>query len=79
MGIMSYIPWAGMPLDFQQKMLQKKIIYIQKWTEKNISEMKRQLKLMGLSIDWDLEVSTCDENITNINKKFLLIFIKKDL
>ena len=34
---------------------------------------------MGLSIDWDLEVSTCDENITNINKKFLLIFIKKDL
>ncbi len=32
------------------------------WTEKNISEMKRQLKMLGLSIDWDLEVSTCDEN-----------------
>ena len=32
------------------------------WTEKNISEMKRQLKMLGLSIDWELEISTCDEN-----------------
>jgi leucyl-tRNA synthetase len=32
------------------------------WTKKNISEMKRQLKMLGLSIDWDLEISTCDEN-----------------
>ena len=31
------------------------------WTKKNISEMKRQLKMLGLSIDWDLEISTCDE------------------
>ena len=32
------------------------------WTEKNISEMRRQLKMLGLSIDWELEISTCDEN-----------------
>ncbi len=32
------------------------------WTEQNISEMKRQLKMLGLSIDWDLEISTCNEN-----------------
>ena len=32
------------------------------WTKKNISEMKRQLKMLGLSIDWDLEISTCDED-----------------
>jgi len=31
------------------------------WTNKNIAEMKRQLQMLGLSIDWDLEVSTCDE------------------
>jgi leucyl-tRNA synthetase len=30
------------------------------WTEKNISQMKKQLKMLGLSIDWDLEISTCD-------------------
>jgi len=31
------------------------------WTKKNIAEMKRQLQMLGLSIDWDLEISTCDE------------------
>ena len=31
------------------------------WTKKNISTMKHQLQLLGLSIDWDLEISTCDE------------------
>ena len=46
--------------------------------KKNISQMKRQLKMLGLSIDWDLEISTCDEIIININKNYLLIFIIKD-
>jgi len=32
------------------------------WTKKNISEMKRQLKMLGLSIDWDREISTCDDS-----------------
>ena len=31
------------------------------WTEKNISVMKNQLKKLGLSIDWDREISTCSE------------------
>ena len=32
------------------------------WTKENISTMKKQLKMLGLSIDWDLEISTCDED-----------------
>ena len=31
------------------------------WTYKNIDEMKRQLKLIGLSIDWSKEIATCDK------------------
>ena len=31
------------------------------WTNKNISTMKEQLKKLGLSIDWDREISTCSE------------------
>ncbi len=31
------------------------------WTHKNIDTMKNQLKMLGLSIDWDLEISTCDK------------------
>ena len=30
-----------------------------KWTESNISNMKSQLKKLGLSIDWKREISTC--------------------
>jgi len=32
------------------------------WTKKNISHMKSQLKLLGLSVDWDREFASCDEN-----------------
>ena len=32
------------------------------WTEKNINQMREQLKLLGLSIDWSREVSTCNED-----------------
>jgi leucyl-tRNA synthetase len=32
------------------------------WTNKNINVMRDQLKLLGLSIDWDHEISTCNEN-----------------
>ena len=33
-----------------------------KFTEKNISTFKNQLKMLGLSFDWDKEISTCDPN-----------------
>ena len=32
------------------------------WTNKNIATMKSQLKKLGLSIDWEREISTCSEN-----------------
>ena len=32
------------------------------FTKQNISTFKRQLKMLGLSFDWDKEVSTCDPN-----------------
>ena len=40
------------------------------WTEENISVMKSQLEKLGLSIDWDREISLVLLNIININKNF---------
>ena len=54
-------------------------LHPKKWTEKNISEMKRQLKLMGLSIDWDLEISTCDENYYKQQQEIFIDFYNKGL
>lgn len=37
-------------------------IHPSKWTWDNISEMRNQLKQLGLSYDWDREVATCHED-----------------
>ena len=47
------------------------------WTTKNISEMKRQLKMLGLAIDWDLEISTCDENYYKHQQELFIDFYNK--
>ena len=47
------------------------------WTKKNISEMKRQLKMLGLSIDWDLEISTCDESYYKHQQELFIDLYKK--
>ena len=52
-------------------------LHPKEWTKKNISEMKRQLKLMGLSIDWDLEISTCDEEYYKHQQEIFIDFYNK--
>ena len=47
------------------------------WTERNISEMRRQLKMLGLSIDWDLELSTCDEKYYKHQQELFIDFFNK--
>ena len=42
------------------------------WTEKNITVMKNQLKKLGLSIDWDREISTCSEEYYKHQQLFFL-------
>ena len=49
------------------------------WTEDNIFNMKAQLKKLGLSIDWDREISTCSEDYYKHQQKFFLELYKKKL
>ena len=49
------------------------------WTETNISTMKNQLKKMGLSIDWDREISTCSEKYYKHQQLFFLELYEKGL
>ena len=49
------------------------------WTEKNISVMKNQLKKLGLSIDWDREISTCSEDYYKHQQLFFLEMYNKGL
>ncbi len=49
------------------------------WTENNINTMKRQLKQLGLSIDWDREISTCSEKYYKHQQKFFIEMFNKGL
>ena len=46
------------------------------WTQENIKIMKAQLKMLGLSIDWDLEISTCDESYYKHQQELFIDFYK---
>ena len=49
------------------------------WTEKNILTMKNQLKKLGLSIDWDREISTCSSDYYKHQQHFFLDLYDKNL
>ncbi|MDC1207697.1 leucine--tRNA ligase, partial [Candidatus Pelagibacter ubique] len=49
------------------------------WTESNIETMRSQLKKLGLSIDWDKEISTCSENYYKHQQEFFLDLYDKGL
>ena len=49
------------------------------WTKENISTMKKQLKMLGLSIDWDLEISTCDEDYYKHQQEIFIDFYNQGL
>ena len=49
------------------------------WTESNIKIMKNQLKKLGLSIDWNREISTCSEDYYKHQQKIFLELFDKGL
>ena len=49
------------------------------WTNSNIAVMKNQLKRLGLSIDWDREISTCSEDYYKHQQTFFLELLEKKL
>ena len=49
------------------------------WTESNIKTMRSQLKKLGLSIDWDKEISTCSSEYYKHQQEFFLDLYDKGL
>ena len=49
------------------------------WTASNIKNMKSQLKKLGLSIDWDKEISTCSPEYYKHQQEFFLDLYDKEL
>ncbi|MGC9975138.1 MAG: class I tRNA ligase family protein, partial [Syntrophales bacterium] len=49
------------------------------WTNENIAYMKKQLKEMGFSYDWDRELSTCEPEYYRWEQLFFLWMFEKGL
>lgn len=49
------------------------------WTHENIAYMRKQLKKMGLSYDWDRELATCDLDYYRWEQKIFLEMYAKGL
>ena len=49
------------------------------WTLKNVENMKRQMKRLGFSYDWNTEVTTCPPDYYRWNQWFFLKFYERGL
>ena len=57
----------------------EKGIHPAKWTNENIEHMKKQLKRMGFSYDWEREISTCESKYYRWEQLFFIWMYEKGL
>ena len=70
--------WDAFGLPAENAAIQNNL-HPKDWTLKNISAMKTQLKRLGLSIDWDKEISTCDPSYYKHQQILFSLLFKKGI
>ena len=66
----------GLPAENASKLNK---LHPKKWTNENIKTMRNQLKLLGLSIDWSREISTCDKEYYKHQQELFIDFYNEGL
>jgi leucyl-tRNA synthetase len=70
--------WDAFGLPAENAAMERQIPPRQ-WTYDNIAAMKKQLKSMGLSLDWSREIATCDPAYYKHQQKMFLDFLRVGL
>ncbi|MHA1559304.1 MAG: leucine--tRNA ligase, partial [Alphaproteobacteria bacterium] len=65
--------WDAFGMPAENAAMQNRI-HPREWTYENIGTMRSQLKLMGLSLDWDREFATCDVDYYHQQQRLFLDF-----
>ena len=70
--------WDAFGLPAENASKQNKL-HPKEWTKNNIEIMKSQLKLLGLSIDWNLEIATCNKDYYKHQQEIFIDFYNQGL
>ncbi|MDQ0313740.1 leucine--tRNA ligase [Amorphus orientalis] len=70
--------WDAFGMPAENAAMQNKV-HPREWTYSNIAHMRGQLKQMGLSIDWDREIATCDVEYYQQQQRLFLDFYEAGL
>jgi leucyl-tRNA synthetase len=70
--------WDAFGLPAENAAMQNKV-HPKAWTYANIAAMRKQLKSIGLGIDWTREFATCDVAYYSKQQKLFLDFLRADL
>jgi leucyl-tRNA synthetase len=70
--------WDAFGMPAENAAMERKV-HPKQWTYDNIAAMKKQLKSMGLSLDWAREIATCDPAYYKHQQKMFLDFLRAGL
>ncbi|MFO1032726.1 MAG: leucine--tRNA ligase [Hyphomicrobiales bacterium] len=70
--------WDAFGMPAENAAIERKV-HPKSWTYENIATMRKQLKSMGLSLDWSREIATCDPDYYRHEQAMFVDFMAKGL
>ena len=70
--------WDAFGMPAENAAMQNKV-HPKEWTYANIATMRKQLKSMGLSLDWSREIATCDPSYYKHQQRMFIDFLEAGL
>jgi leucyl-tRNA synthetase len=70
--------WDAFGMPAENAAMERKV-HPGAWTYENIAAMRKQLKSMGLSLDWSREIATCDPSYYQHEQAMFIDFMAKGL